>query len=430
MNKFKKTLATALACALIFGAESKVFADEENKAPSLFEILTSSEDKAKNPEKKDDKDKKESYENDLAYQEEFKARYNLYEKILVAKELKEVDETKFIDILNRKATSKEDLEKALDELNKQINAADEKVTLDLDVEGMKKDVKAYILQGKLFFLDSLDKKDIKNLYLFYEATVNSYGLERASEEEKKTITPVLEEIYNFILKIDEKVKTGIEISEADKTKTNDLIDKLAKVLEENSKKDLTAESTKIEKTSFLTSGNVVNDESNENSAFYKSERAGIKEAYKNLSASQRSFLDNINTNNNDYIEDEEIKANGEYTLPLDENSFIKPFYGKPENKNVAVTSTEIMGENKQTTTQVSQTPTTPQNPNGGIPETVTISQGENTPGTGDEKSNAQPLLTKAASQVKTGIKGIGYLGIILVGAIIAFVVLGKKKEEK
>lgn len=430
MNKFKKTLATALACALIFGAESKVFADEENKTPSLFEILTSSEDKAKNPEKKDDKDKKESYENDLAYHEEFKARYNLYEKILVAKELKEVDETKFIDILNRKATSKEDLEKALDELNKQINAADEKVTLDLDVEGMKKDVKAYILQGKLFFLDSLDKKDIKNLYLFYEATVNSYGLERASEEEKKTITPVLEEIYNFILKIDEKVKTGIEISEADKTKTNDLIDKLAKILEENSKKDLTAESTKIEKTSFLTSGNVVNDELNENSAFYKSERAGIKEAYKNLPASQRSFLDNINTNKNDYIEDEEIKANGEYTLPLDENSFIKPFYGKPENKNVAVTSTEIMGENKQTTTQVSQTPTTPQNPNGGIPETVTISQGENTPGTGDEKSNTQPLLTKAASQVKTGIKGIGYLGIILVGAIIAFVVLGKKKEEK
>ena len=46
MNKFKKTLATALACALIFGTGSKAFADEANKTPSLFEILTSSEEKA------------------------------------------------------------------------------------------------------------------------------------------------------------------------------------------------------------------------------------------------------------------------------------------------------------------------------------------------------------------------------------------------
>ena len=85
-------------------------------------------------------------------------------------------------------------------------------------------------------------------------------------------------------------------------------------------------------------------------------------------------------------------------------------------------------QNKETDNKPAQTPTTPQNPNGGVPETVTISQGQNEQGVKSE--DAPTLMTKAASQVKTGIKGVGYLGIVLVGAIIAFVVLSKKKEEK
>ncbi|MBP2016216.1 DNA topoisomerase 2-like domain-containing protein [Anaerococcus degeneri] len=428
MNKFKKTLATALACALILGTGSKALADEANKTPSLFEILVSGENKTPSPEKKDDKETKPSYENDPAYQEEFKARYDLYNKILIAKDLREVDVTKFIDILNKKAAKNEDLEKVTEELSKQIEAANEKIALDLDVEGVKKDVKAYILHGNLFFLDKLDKKDIKNLYLFYESTVNSYGLARASEEEKKAITPVLEDIYNYILEIDEKVKTGKEITEEDKTKTQDLIEKLAKTIGENAKEDLSHQSTKIEKTKFLTSGNQVDGTLNENSAFYKSQRSGIKEAYQKLKEDQRTFLDNINTNNDDYIEDSEIKANGQYTLPLDDNNFIKPFYGKPEGNNVEVSSSEVAGQTNQTTSQPAQTPTTPQNPAGDVPETVTLSQGENTQGVKSE--DAPTLLTKPASQVKTGIKGVGYLGIVLVVAIIAFVVLSKKKEDK
>ena len=60
-------------------------------------------------------------------------------------------------------------------------------------------------------------------------------------------------------------------------------------------------------------------------------------------------------------------------------------------------------------------------------ETVTLSQGENTPGVKSE--DAPTLLTKPASQVKTGIKAVGNLGIVLVVAINAFVVLSKKKEK-
>ena len=259
------------------------------------------------------------------------------------------------------------------------------------MEGVKKDVQAYILQGKLFFLDKLDKKDIKNLYLFYESTVNSYGLKRASEAEKNAITPCLEEIYNYILETDKKVKAGIEITELDKARTQDLIEKLDKTLEENAKKDFSHQSTNLVKTSFLTSGNKVDGTLNENSAFYKSKRPGIKEAYSKLPSSQRTFLDNINTNNDDYIEDAEIKANGQYTLPLSEDNFIKPFYGKPEGNNVEVNTTEVAGTSTQTTSQPAQTPTTPQNPNGGVPETVTISQGQNEQGVKAE--DAPTLMT-------------------------------------
>ena len=52
MNKFKKTLATALACALIFGTESKAFAAEANKTPSLFEHLAKKRPKAQKKTKK------------------------------------------------------------------------------------------------------------------------------------------------------------------------------------------------------------------------------------------------------------------------------------------------------------------------------------------------------------------------------------------
>lgn len=429
MTKFKKTFAAALAFALVIGANTCAHADEEVKNPSLFEILTSDTDNTQSKENKKEIEDKEEFEKDPAYQEEFKARFDLYNKVLIAKELEEVDETYYIDILNKKAASKEDLEKALADLSEKIEDSDEKIALDLDIEGVKADVKDYILTGKLFFLDKLDKKDIKNLYLFYEATVNSYNFKNANEDAKNALTPTLQEIYDYILEVDKKVKANAQITEDDKEKTAELIEKLSKDLEENAKENANHQSMSIKKTSFLTGGNEIDGTLNENSAFYTSERPGIKEAYQKLPENHRTFLDDINKNNDDYIDDSEIEANGQYTLPLSEDNFIKPFYGNPDEKKVEMSSAEVAGESAKTTSEVSQTPTTPENPSGGVPETVTLSQGENTQGT-QQSADTDTLLTRPASQVKTGIKGIGYLAIILVVAIIAFVVVGKKKKEE
>ena len=429
MTKFKKTFATALAFALVIGANTCAHADEEVKNPSLFEILTSDTDNTQSKENKKEIEDKEDFEKDPAYQEEFKARFDLYNKVLIAKELEEVDETYYIDILNKKAASKEDLEKALADLSEKIEDSDEKIALDLDIEGVKADVKDYILTGKLFFLDKLDKKDIKNLYLFYEATVNSYNFKNANEDVKKALTPTLQEIYDYILEVDKKVKANAQITEDDKEKTAELIEKLSKDLEKNAKKNANHQSMNIEKTSFLTGGNEIDGDLNTESPFYKSDRPGVKEAYENLSKQQQDFVDSINTEKDDYIDDNELEAYGKYELPLADDNFIKPFYGNPDQKKVEMSSAEVASESAKTTSQPAQTPTTPANPSGGVPETVTLSQGENTQGT-EQSADTDTLLTRPASQVKTGIKGIGYLAIILVAAIIAFVVLGKKKKEE
>ena len=142
MNKFKKTLATALACALTFGIGTKAFADEGVRGPSLFEILTGDTGGSKIEEtKKASKESREEvndYEKDPSYQEEFKARYDLYMKILEAKEIEKVDEKGYIDILNKKAASKEDLEKiSFEEPYQAIKFPDKKACYDYLKEKFK-----------------------------------------------------------------------------------------------------------------------------------------------------------------------------------------------------------------------------------------------------------------------------------------------------
>ena len=144
-------------------------------------------------------------------------------------------------------------------------------------------------------------------------------------------------------------------------------------------------------------------------------------------------MDKLNTELDGYITKEEIEADGRYTLPLDDNNFIKPFFGNPEEGKETETKAELAStevESQQSTSQEIQS-TTPQNPQGDKPETVTISQGSNTVGTADKKEEDKPSIsTKAASQVKTGIEGIGYLGIVLIIALAAYFVLLKKKKEE
>lgn len=447
MKNLKKTFAGLLALGLVVGGANQAFASEntEKETTSIFEILTTSDKKSDDKNQKDD-DKKDmdSYEKDPEYIEEFKSRYDLCDRIILAKEMGDIEIDGFIDVLNKKAATKEDLEKALEELNKLIDKSDNKIALDLDVDALKENVKDYILYGDLFFADKLDKSDIKNLYLFYEATVNSYTYTKGADEVKKSFNPTLEEIYNYILEVDKKVEEKIEITDDDKKKTSEYFDKLLSLIDDSKENILKLETTSLNKDGYFSDSNQESDDINKDSPFYKADptkRPGIKEAYIALTKDQRVYLDNLNKNNDEYIDDSEIEADGQYTLPLDDNNFIKPFYGEPgenkeenqeEEKSAEVTSTEVQNQGASDQESQSQTPaTTPQNPQGDKPETVTLSQGENTVGTEEKKEEEEKptLLTKAASQVKTGIKGVGYLGIILIIALAVYFVMVKNKKD-
>lgn len=452
MNKFKKTLATALALGLVFGQIPMAMADEnKEQSPALFEILTADgadeKDKAEKLEENTENEGKEEptneenpYESDPTYKDEFDARYALYEKVEHARHIGEVDESKFIDILNKKEAGKEDLEKATAELSKLIDQASEKVALDLDIEAMKEDVRDYILYGKLFYGDKLDKSDIKNLYLAYEAAINSYSYAKSDDEVKKDLNPGFEEVYNYILEVDKKVEEKTEITEEDKKKTSELFEKLAETTRANKEKNLIYESTDLKGTSFLADSDENDgDEINKESPFYTSDRPGIKEAYEKLDAKQRAFLDKINTEEDDYITEAEITEGG-YSLPLEGASeFIEPFLEDPEEdtekeaekeKKAEISSTEVANETENETSK-DQTPatSTPDNPQSGTPETVTISKGDGDKNTGD-KEEKNTSYTTAASQVRTGIKGVGYLGIILIIALGTYFVMVKKKKDE
>lgn len=445
MKNLKKTFAGLLALSLVIGGANQALASEntEKQSTSIFEILTTSDKKSddKNQNTNEKKDEK-SYQEDSEYIEEFNSRYDLYEKIILAKEMGNIEIDKFIDVLNKKAATKEDLAKTLEELNKLIDESDEKIAIDLDLDALKENVKDYILYGKLFFADKLDKSDIKNLYLFYEATVNSYTYTKGADEVKKSFNPTLEEIYNYILEIDKKVEEKIEITDDDKKKTSEYFDKLLSLIDDSKENILKFETTSLNKDGYFSDASGEGDNINVNSAFYKSDRVGVKQGYIELDSQKREYLDRINTNNDDYITEEEIRADGQYSLPLEGNSdFIKPFFGNPEEENqeeeksAEVTSTEAQNQGTSDQESQSQTPaTTPQNPQADKPETVTLSQGENTVGTEEKKEEQKEeekptLLTKAASQVKTGIKGVGYLGIILIIALAAYFVMVKNKKE-
>ena len=454
---FKKTLATFMAFGLFVGLCGQSFASDENienkQTSSLFEILAGDvvADKATSEIKVD-------YADDPAFKEEFDARFALLSRIEEARNIEGLDLTEFIKLLNTKAADKNKLKDGLDSLNKLIEESGDKVAADLDIEAIKARVNDYILKGMLFYADKLDKTDVTTLHAYYEAVVGSLYYKNANEEGRKSYDETLKEIYETLTKANEKIEVGEDFTDEEKANFKDSFDKLDQMVKEKTSKPLKNETTSLRNGIYLASANEMNvsenkdgenkdDENkiNENSAFYKSAKTGIKEAYEKLSADQRKKLDQMNTNNDDLLSDDELKADGEFTLPLSDDHYFKPFTANVSGSSSSTdTSSSQSTTNESSTSQTttpstttstsSQTPTTTaQSPIGGTPETVTIGGAENKSADQtkkeDDKKDA-PTNTTSTSYVKTGIKGIAYVGIILLVAIGAYTLLNKNKDKK
>lgn len=328
---FKKTLATFMAFGLFVGLCGQSFASDENienkQTSSLFEILAGDvvADKATSEIKVD-------YADDPAFKEEFDARFALLSRIEEARNIEGLDLTEFIKLLNTKAADKAKLEAGLDSLNKLIEESGQKVAVDLDIAPIKANVNDYILKGMLFYADKLDKTDVTNLHAYYEAVVGSLYYKNANEEARKSYDETLKGIYETLTKANEKIEVGEDFTDEEKANFKDSFDKLDQMVKEKTSKPLKNETTSLRNGIYLASANEMNvsenkdgenkdDENkiNENSAFYKSAKTGIKEAYEKLSADQRKKLDQMNTNNDDLLSDDELKADGEFTLPLSDD---------------------------------------------------------------------------------------------------------------
>ena len=446
-----------MAFGLFVGLCGQSFASDENienkQTSSLFEILAGDvvADKATSEIKVD-------YADDPAFKEEFDARFALLSRIEEARNIEGLDLTEFIMLLNTKAADKAKLEAGLDSLNKLIEESGQNVAVDLDIAPIKAKVNDYILKGMLFYADKLDKTDVISLHAYYEAVVGSLYYKNANEEGRKSYDETLKGIYETLTKANEKIEVGEDFTDEEKANFKDSFDKLDQMVKEKTSKPLKNETTSLRNGIYLASANEMSvsenkdgenkdDENkiNENSAFYKSAKTGIKEAYEKLSADQRKKLDQMNTNNDDLLSDDELKADGEFTLPLSDDHYFKPFTanvsGSSSSTNTSSSqSTTSESSTSQTTTPStttstsSQTPTTTaQSPIGGTPETVTIGGAENKSADQtkkeDDKKDA-PTNTKSTSYVKTGIKGIAYVGIILLVAIGAYTLLNKNKDKK
>lgn len=429
---FKKTLATFMAFGLFVGLCGQSFASDDDKvANSLFQILAS--DVVSDDE---DTELTVDFAKDPLYIEEFDARFALISKIEEARNIPSLDLTDYVKLVNTKSSDKEALAAGLDSLTKLMDASGEKVAVDLDIAAIKARVNDYIIKGELFYADKLDKTDLNTLHAYYEAAINSLYYKNTSGEARKSYDDIFKEVYEYLTSANEKIKNGEALSEADKASIEDLYKKLDQVVKTNTAKPLKHESTSLRNPSYLSSGNemkVGEDKINENSAFYKSINPKIKEAYGKLSADQRKELDNMNTDNNDYISEEELKNDGRFTLPLDDNNFIKQFLESEvkASDSSQTTSTDQTSSTPATTTVTdnSQTTSTAKNPISGTPETVTIGGAEDKSSQTDDKKDA-PTNTSSTSYVKTGITGIAYVGIILVVAIGAFAILNKNKDKK
>lgn len=429
---FKKTLATVMAFGVFMGLCGQSFASDDNKsANSLFEILASdvvSDDE--NTEISAD------FAKDPLYVEEFDARFALLSKIEEARNIAGLDLTDYVKLVNTKSADKQALAAGIDSLNKLMDASGEKVAVDLDIAAIKDMVNDYIIKGELFYADKLDKTDLNTLHSYYEAAINSLYYKNASAEAKKAYDGIFKEVYEFLTSANEKIKNGEALAEADKATIENLYNKLDQVVKTNTAKPLKHESTSLRNPSYLSSGNemkVGEDNINVNSSFYKSSNPKIKEAYEKLSADQRKELDNMNTDNNDYISEEEIKKDGRFTLPLDDNNFIKQFLESEvkasDSSQTSTTDQTSSTPATSTVTDNSQTASTAPNPISGTPETVTIGGAEDKSQNADDKKDA-PTNTSSTSYVKTGIKSIAYVGIILVIALGAYAILNKNKDKK
>lgn len=405
---------------------------------------------------------------------ERKTYYDLLENLEILKNLDQKsydlikDET--YEIINtgnveKIAGQSEKIKKANDEASKNLSEEDLATLNKLDStrqKSIEEEVDGLLDDGLL--INVSDYKNPNNLNQFLSSVNQSKNYYLASEKEKLNFDKILKETSENYLKnqdIEESYKLLEEFVKSPDKENFKAFSKIEDNNLENSiftaSKDaqvtddqeiiLDDEGDDLENKDSLSETSHKEDQS----SFLKNDKVSGK--YKELSDPQKRELDAMDTNKDGLISDDELDSSANYTSNLGSDSWIYPFTEKSQNESSQDDSNkESQSENETTPTTENTLDSEDQNEanqNKDLPQTVTIDdkptkspelnadkekKEETTPPTEnvEEKEEVKEKTqanTSAASVVKTGIKSLWLVGVILVVAIIVYAIMAKNKKK-
>lgn len=441
INKVFGALAFSLCLATVSNAsaqeldENIIISEIDNKLKALPNF-----DKASAREIKE----YEANKDIINFGQEYEDRLKLAENIELLKKADDSSNEKLIEesthILN--SDDIENIKTQSDKLSEIISLYNIKEKLSLtaiEKDDLEKQLKTYLTSGLLF------ESNAKDLDLFENSILNSKSYELADEKTKDKY----EEVISYVIDKDFDQEAAFTILE-DFLKTEDklnfddhliLTKEIAQNQKYNSSNDTSItqvnENEVIETTSIQSDNmEAESSEIKEDSAFLKNEKT--KDKYSELTDDQKKELDLIDTDKNGQISESELESSENFTPNLDKSSWLYPFTEKALNES----SQE--GESSSQTSESSSNETSSEEIE--TPKTVTIDNKSTkspqlaTEANKDDKkeekeefkeSEAQPEKTNtdAGSVVKTGIKGLGSVAIILIVAIIAYYFMKKNSKD-
>ncbi|WP_044565910.1 hypothetical protein [Anaerococcus provencensis] len=439
INKFFGALAFSLCLATVSDAsaqeldENIIISEIDNKLEALPNF-----DKASAREIKEYEANKDL----INFGQEYEDRLKLAENIELLKKADDASNDKIIEesthILN--ADDMESIKTQSDKLSEIISLYNikEKLSLtDSEKEDIDKQLTAYLDKGLLF------ESNTKDLDLFQKAILNSKSYELADDKTKDKYKEVIYDVKNKDFDQEAAYKILQDFLQTEDKLSFDgnliLTEEIAQNQKFNSSNDTSitqVNENEVIETTSIDSDNMESESSESDSAFLTNEKT--KNKYSELTDDQKKELDLIDTDKNGQISESELESSENFTPNLDKSSWLYPFTEKALNEasqEGESSSQTSDSSNDETSSEEIETPKTVtiDNKSTKSPQLATETNKDDKKEEKEEfkESEAQPdkTNTNAGSVVKTGIKGLGTVAIILVIAIIAYYFMKKNSRD-
>lgn len=439
INKFFGALAFSLCLATVNNAsaqeldENIIISEIDNKLEALPNF-----DKASAREIKEYEANKDL----INFGQEYEDRLKLAENIELLKKADDASNDKIIEesthILN--ADDMENIKTQSDKLSEIISLYNikEKLSLtDSEKEDIDKQLMAYLDKGLLF------ESNAKDLDSFQKSILNSKSYELADDKTKDKYKEVIYDVKNKDIDQEASYKILQDFLQTEDKLSFDehliLTEEIAQNQKFNSANDTSitpVNENEVIETTSIGGENMGAESSESESAFLKNEKT--KEKYSELTDDQKKELDIIDTDKNGQISESELESSENFTPNLDKSSWLYSFTEKAlneasqEGENSSQTSDSNSDETSSEEIETPKTVTI-DNKSTKSPQLATDANKDDNKEEKEEfkESEAQPekTNTNAGSVVKTGIKGLGTVAIILVVAIIAYYFMKKNSKD-